>query len=106
MKKNTTHYEFESGFEGVEDYARFLEYVLSKGYELCIIFDNYLLEFVSKRLDRNRFINDYFSAHQHALTIRDSFGNNVAECDSLSELKLLDIGGELEKLIENYISKK
>ena len=104
MKKNTPHYEFERGFKGIEDYASFLEYVVSKGYELRIIFDNYLLELVSKRLDRIRFINDYSSVCQHALTIHNRFGNRVAECDRLSEFKLLDIGGELETLIEHYIS--
>lgn len=106
MKRNETYYEFESGFEGVEDYAHFLEHLLSYGYGLRIVYDNYLVEFVPERLDINRFINEYFSSHHHSLTIQDSSGKKVAECDSLSEFKLLNVGGGLEKLIEDYISRK
>ena len=108
MKRNKTHYEFEgvNEFERVDDYILFLEHALREGYRLSIIIDEYLLKFVPEGFDRIRFANDYFSAHKHALTVEDDFGKKIAECDSLSEFKVLDIGGKLEKLIESYISKK
>ena len=113
MKKETIQYKFE----GAEDHARFLEYVTSKGYELEISAEGYSPDMLPEgRFNRDEFVSKYEFVRQvfilHKTEVeRDGFGNilkswNARSGDFPSRLVLWYVGGELETLIEDYISRK
>ena len=113
MKKTTVTYRFERA----EDHALFLEYVISRGYELDMFAEGYDSDILSEgRFNREEFVSKYQFVKRacinHKTKVeRDGWGNTLKSWaarsgDFPSELILWDVGGELETLIEDYISRK
>ena len=111
MKKTIVRYRFE----GVEDYASFLEHIISNGYELSMLAEGYQLDILSEgRFHRGEFVSKYkflqaiFIFHKTKGEI-DCFGDTVKSwaarsTDMRNGLDLWDVGGALETLIQDYIS--